>query len=566
MDEQPSPIAFDETIEAPSGVTPAAASAQHRGTATKQAKSRHVALVEGSGSESFGETLAVLRNRLRTVAMLLFVGFAAFLVYRLVFPGNEPFIGSVVTLWAHAGTTLLLGLAVIGLCRRCAMSAVKLRTAEALIFGLPAAFFFVLHYFIMYHCIHLPGERPFIPNVLPLWIMIAFVYALFIPNSWRRAVAVLAPMTLAPVVLFYFMYATVPDFREVAGRPEFGGMLAEQPLIMGLTLLSGVVGVYTINHLRREAIEAKKLGQYHLKRLIGSGGMGEVYLAEHQMMKRPCAVKLIRPEKAGDPQVLARFEREVRTTAQLSHWNNIDIYDYGRTDDGTFYYVMEYLPGHNIGELVEQHGALPAARVVHLIRQVCDALSEAHAMGLVHRDLKPANIYAAIRGGRFDVAKVLDFGLAKPSFATGDMSLTQDGAVTGSPLFMSPEQATGSDDLDHRSDIYSLGAVMYFMLTGRPPFVEDRPLKVMFAHASQDVVPPREVNPEISPAMEAVVLRCLEKDPAHRFPSVHELSVALLEADRDGLWDSDSAAVWWENYGCPDRKRMIAETFQTAAV
>jgi serine/threonine-protein kinase len=335
---------------------------------------------------------------------------------------------------------------------------------------------------------------------------------------------------------------------------------------MGLTLLACVVGVQTINSLRREAFEAKKLGQYRLKRLIGSGGMGEVYLAEHQMMKRPCAIKLIRPEKAGDPRVLARFEREVQTTAKLSHWNNIDIYDYGRTDDGTFYYVMEYLPGHNIGELVERHGALPSARVVHLIRQVCDALAEAHAMGLVHRDLKPANIYSAYRGGRFDVAKVLDFGLAKPSFASEDMALTQDGAVTGSPLFMSPEQATGSDELDHRSDIYSLGAVMYFMLTGRPPFLGDKPLKVMFAHASQDVVPLRELNPEVSPAMERVVLRCLEKDPADRFQSVDELAMALLDADSDGSWTSDSAAAWWEDFGCPERKRMIAETFQAAAV
>jgi serine/threonine-protein kinase len=294
--------------------------------------------------------------------------------------------------------------------------------------------------------------------------------------------------------------------------------------------------------------------------------MGEVYLAEHQLMKRPCAIKLIRPEKAGDPRVLARFEREVRTTAQLSHWNNIDIYDYGRTDDGTFYYVMEYLPGHNIGELVDRHGPLPSARVVHLIKQVCAALAEAHEMGLVHRDLKPANIYSAYRGGVFDVAKVLDFGLAKPRLAADDVSLTQDGSITGSPLFMSPEQATGSDDLDHRSDIYSLGAVMYFMLTGRPPFVDDKPLKVMFAHASREVVPPRELVPAIRPDLEVVVMRCLEKDPDDRFQSVEDLASALTEADREGLWDSDSAAVWWENYGCPERKRLIAETFQTAAV
>jgi serine/threonine-protein kinase len=500
---------------------------------------------------------------------LFFVGFAAFLLARLLFPWEDPTARDRALIWVHVGTTLLLGILAVGLCRSCPMSAVKLRTFEGLLFGVPAAFFLLLHHAMLLHCSHL-SDGPFIPNVLAAWVMMAFAYALFIPNNWRRALAVLVPITLAPVGLFYYLYASVPHFRELAGRPELGGMLIEQPLLMGLTLLGCTVGVQTINSLRREAFEAKKLGQYRLKRLIGSGGMGEVYLAEHQLMKRPCAIKLIRPEKAGDPRVLARFEREVRTTAQLSHWNNIDIYDYGRTDDGTFYYVMEYLPGHNIGELVDMHGPLPSARVVHLIKQVCAALGEAHAMGLVHRDLKPANIYSAYRGGKFDVAKVLDFGLAKPTgpflVATEDTALTQEGSITGSPLFMSPEQATGSDDLDHRSDIYSLGAVMYFMLTGRPPFVDDKPLKVMFAHASRDVVPPRDYVPGIRPDLEAVVLRCLEKDPADRFQSVEDLAAALAEADREGLWDSDSAAVWWENYGCPDRKRLIAETFQTAAV
>lgn len=567
MDEQPSPIAFDETIEAPPGVTPAGGDADYTsGRADARPKRRLVQLVQGGSSQSAGETPAILRSRLRTVSLLFFVGFATFLLYRLLFPWDEPVPGTVTTIWAHAGTTLLLGLVALGLCRKCSLSITTLRTAEGVVFGVAAAFFLVLQYFVLHRCCYLPGERPFIPNIVAPWIMIAYVYALFIPNNWRRAAIVLVPTTFAPVVLFYHMYATVPQFRELTALPEFGGLLVEQPLLMGLTLLSCVVGVHTINSLRREALEARKLGQYHLKRLIGSGGMGEVYLAEHQMMKRPCAIKLIRPEKAGDPRVLARFEREVRTTAKLSHWNNIDIYDYGRTDDGTFYYVMEYLPGHNIGELVQRHGPLPTARVVHLIRQVCDALGEAHAMGLVHRDLKPANIYSAYRGGRFDVAKVLDFGLAKPRFATVDVELTQDGSITGSPLFMSPEQATGSDDVDHRSDIYSLGAVMYFMLTGRPPFVEDRPLKVMFAHASQDVVAPRELNPDIPPAMEAVVLRCLEKDPAARFQSAGELAAALVDADHEGYWDSQSAAVWWENYGCPERKRMIAETFQIAAV
>jgi serine/threonine-protein kinase len=554
----PSSISFAETIEAPLGAT----SANGHPPNGRKGKCR-IAPIGGSPSQTSGETVEVLRSRLRIVSILFFVGFATFLLYRLLFPWDDPTARDNLLTGMHVSTTVLLGVLAIGLCRTCPLSAAKLRVFEGLLFGVPAAFFLLLHHAVLLHCAGL-SDNPFIPNLLAAWIMMAFAYALFIPNNWRRALAVLVPITLAPVGLFYYLYIAAPGFRELTSRPEIGGMLMEQPLIMGLTLLACTVGVHTINSLRREAFEAKKLGQYRLKRLIGSGGMGEVYLAEHQLMKRPCAIKLIRPEKAGDPRVLARFEREVRTTAQLSHWNNIDIYDYGRTDDGTFYYVMEYLPGHNIGELVDQHGPLPAARVVHLVKQVCAALAEAHEMGLVHRDLKPANIYSAYRGGKFDVAKVLDFGLAKPSFASEDASLTQEGSITGSPLFMSPEQATGSDDLDHRSDIYSLGAVMYFMLTGRPPFVDDKPLKVMFAHASLEVVPPRSLVPTIPPDLEAVVLRCLEKEPVDRFQSVEDLAAALVEADREGLWDADSAADWWENYGCPERKRLIAETFQAA--
>ena len=239
--------------------------------------------------------------------------------------------------------------------------------------------------------------------------------------------------------------------------------------MVALAAVSAVLGVHTINSLRDEALRARQLGQYKLKRLIGSGGMGDVYLAEHLLMKRPCAIKVIRPEKAGDPKVLARFEREVQATAKLSHWNSVDIFDYGRAADGTFYYVMEFLPGMNLSELVRRYGPMPASRAIHLVRQACNALAEAHDLGLVHRDIKPANIFAAIRGGRYDVAKLLDFGLAKPLMNVEAAQLTQEGAITGSPLYMSPEQAIGDREPDARSDIYAVGAVLYFLVAGRPP-------------------------------------------------------------------------------------------------
>jgi serine/threonine-protein kinase len=273
--------------------------------------------------------------------------------------------------------------------------------------------------------------------------------------------------------------------------------------------------------------------------------MGEVYLAEHQLLKRPCAIKVIRPGKADDPKVLARFEREVRATAGLSHWNTVEIFDYGRTEDGTFYYVMEYLPGFSLSELVERYGPLPPARVVYLLRQTCDALREAHAAGLIHRDIKPGNIFAAQRGGVYDVAKLLDFGLAKPLMSSESLQLTQEGAITGSPLYMSPEQALGEVEPDARGDIYSLGAVAYFLLTGSPPFDGDKPMKVLLAHAHEEVVPPSHVRPEIPADLEQIVLRCLAKGPEDRFQTVNSLGQALSECEIAGDWSREHAARWW---------------------
>ena len=273
--------------------------------------------------------------------------------------------------------------------------------------------------------------------------------------------------------------------------------------------------------------------------------MGEVYLAEHLLLKRPCAIKLIRADKAGQSRALARFEQEVKATAKLTHWNTVEIYDYGRSEDGTFFYVMEYLPGLNLGQIVEMYGPLRAARVIHLLRQTCDALAEAHDQGLIHRDIKPANIFAAHRGGVYDVAKLLDFGLAKPLTNIDNVAVTTEGSITGSPLFMSPEQATGERELDARSDIYSLGVVAYYLLTGVYPFASDTPMKVILAHVSDTPVPPSQHNPSIPDALERTVMRCLHKDPAHRFQDATGLRRALSQCDEADDWTRQLATEWW---------------------
>jgi serine/threonine-protein kinase len=311
----------------------------------------------------------------------------------------------------------------------------------------------------------------------------------------------------------------------------FADYIVPMSIYLAIAVAIAVYGTHRIELLRREAFRNRQLGQYQLKRRLGSGGMGEVYLAEHLLLKQPCAVKLIRPECAGDA-TLRRFEREVRATARLKHWNTVQIYDYGRAADGTFYYVMEHLDGLTLEELVKRHGPLTPGRAVHVLRQVCLALREAHGLGLVHRDIKPGNVMLCKRGVVADVVKVLDFGLVKAVGLDGPQeTLTQEGTITGTPTDMSPEQASGQDVLDGRSDIYSLGGVAYFLLTGQPPFQRDRAVQLLVAHIHEPVRPLTDLRADVPSDLQQVVLRCLEKDPGQRFSDVNSLQQALEGCD-----------------------------------
>ena len=557
--ETPSPLHAQATAASAHSVS--GSGVQSGAEMLRQAARGMVGLVEGGSAHLTSETRDLLRQRLRLAAALFFGGLLAFLIQDL--GPNAHCAGWM--FWVHLSVTAVMGQMVWLLSNRAEMSLGRLRLAELVVFGDPALLFVVINLQSIQKAAN-AVEGAYLPPVVVPWLLLIFTYALFIPNNWRRAAIVLGLMGIAPLLVLAYEHLTSLDFQASLQSDLYRNYELEQILVMILAVVTAVVGVHTINNLRVQAFEAKQLGQYRLKQKLGAGGMGEVYLAEHQMMKRPCAVKVIRPEKAGDAKTLARFEREVRSTAKLSHWNSIDIYDYGNTPDGTFYYVMEYLPGHNIGELVESYGALPPARVVYLMNQVCQALAEAHGIGLVHRDIKPANIFCAYRGGEFDVAKLLDFGLAKPALEMGEATLTQEGSITGSPLYMSPEQATGEREADARSDIYSLGAVLYHVATGRPPFEYTQSVKVIIAHASEQVVPPREVNPNIPPELEEIILRCLEKDADHRFQDVASLRRALTNAELPDRWSSKDAADWWRGHGCPERKAMAAAAIEAAAV
>jgi hypothetical protein len=295
--------------------------------------------------------------------------------------------------------------------------------------------------------------------------------------------------------------------------------------------------------------DAMHLGRYTLGTKIGEGGMGEVYRAEHAMLRRPTAVKLLLPSKLSASS-LERFEREVQLTSRLSHPNTIAIYDYGRTPDGIFYYAMEYLDGLSLESLVASDGVQPAGRVVHILLQAAGALAEAHGVGLIHRDIKPANIMLCERGGMPDVVKVVDFGLVKNLDAeTTDVALTNTNALTGTPLYLAPESITRPDKIDERIDIYALGAVGYFLITGTPPFSGHNVVEIAGHHLHTEPERPSvRLGRSVPPKLDALVLQCLAKDPEARPRDAQELLTALLECEIESPWSGSAARTWWANW------------------
>lgn len=322
--------------------------------------------------------------------------------------------------------------------------------------------------------------------------------------------------------------------------------------LLGIATLAMLFSMLRADRLaeqaRRDAIELKRLGQYTLEEKLGEGGMGVVYRARHAMLHRPTAVKFLDVAKTNE-KAIARFEREVQLTAQLNHPNTIAIYDYGRTPEGVFYYAMEYLDGINLEDLIARHGAQPEGRVIHLLKQVCGSLSEAHSIGLIHRDVKPANILLNARGGQFDVVKLLDFGLVKVSENSNAALVTNAGGVVGTPLYMSPEAFKSPDKVDARSDLYAVGAVGYFLLTGTPLFFGDSVLDIL-NHQVKTAPDPisQRANQPVSAELEQLLMRCLAKSAAERPASSSELVEALDQLPTAGSWTDSDARKWWRRY------------------
>lgn len=513
------------------------------GKSADTSKSRRcmVELLTGSGHELSDEMDVVVFSRLRIAAMLLFAGTVVFFVYGLLF-GATTATRSLATLVTatHLSVTSALALFLVVTHASKPWTGWKLRLGEWLVFGGTALLFFMFTLTMLIDS----AAIGFVAKANGPWVVLIFTYALFIPNSWVRALRVIVPMALGPMAATAVAWMMSEPFRDLLLDPRFSDAIPVTFLSSAVSAVIATYGVRTIRTLRAEAHQAKQLGQYRLTRLLGAGGMGEVYEAEHLLLKRRCAIKVIRPEKAGDPNVLKRFEREVRSTARLRHWNTVDIYDYGHTDDGTFYYVMEFLPGINLQQLVERHGPLPEERVNHLIQQVCDALSEAHADGLVHRDIKPANLFLTQLGRQHDVVKVLDFGLVRSvETMPTDIEITQQNVILGSPAYMPPEQASG-EAVDPRSDIYALGIVMHYLLTGETPFTGKSALEVIMAHARKS---PPPLPSHVSESLAAVVARCLAKEPSQRFQSADDLKCALRHCVAEDQWTWKRANEWWKD-------------------
>ena len=295
--------------------------------------------------------------------------------------------------------------------------------------------------------------------------------------------------------------------------------------------------------LQEKAIEARQLGQYTLEQKIGEGGMGEIFRARHAMLRRPTAIKVMTGD--GSEAALRRFEKEVQLTARLTHPNTISIYDYGRTPDGRFYYAMELLEGMTLEELVARAGPQPCGRVIHILLQVCGALREAHAVGLIHRDIKPANVYLCSRGAVHDVVKVLDFGLVREFRSDGSVTGSNLDILVGTPLYLSPEAILSPAQLDSRADIYALGALAYVLLTGAPPFAGRTLVELCGHHLHSVPEPPSSRGVAVAPDLEEVVLACLAKEPSARPQTAQELAERLRRCRDRGSWGEAEAELWW---------------------
>jgi hypothetical protein len=392
----------------------------------------------------------------------------------------------------------------------------------------------------------LSGTMPNIPMVS--WsALLILTFATISPTSPRRMlIAGVAAATMDPLVAW---------IRYLQGLPTISPQMALIHYLPNyIAAFIAMVPFKVMHGLGKQLREAQDLGSYQLVERLGQGGMGEVWRAKHRLLARNAAVKLVRPEVLGaggaeDAHMIRRrFEREAQSTAALGSPHTIRVFDYGATEDGTFYYVMELLSGRDLESLVREFGPVPPDRTLFLLRQVCHSLAEAHARGLVHRDIKPANIYVCRLGLEFDFVKVLDFGLVKVRQPGGRDALTTTIEHTsGTPAYMAPEIILGASNVDRRADVYALGCVAYYLLTGQLVFEADTPMSMLMQHVQAEPVPPSQrTELKIPRELDEFVLACLNKDPRKRPQDAEELLEKVWQCKTCETWNQQSARGWWE--------------------
>jgi eukaryotic-like serine/threonine-protein kinase len=392
-------------------------------------------------------------------------------------------------------------------------------------------------------------------TALLLGIFVVFTRAIILPTSARRT-AVISSVVLGCLLVSAIALAATYEQDLPAVAYVIGALV-----LCSVATVLATLGSSVLHGLRRNFDKAVQLGRYTLEAKIGEGGMGVVYRANHVLLRRPTAIKLVQHERHGR-EALDRFEREVQHTSQLTHPNTVAVFDYGRSPDGVFYYAMEYLDGVDLEKLVRTFGPQSPGRVVRILEQVCGALQEAHDRGLVHRDIKPANIILCERGAVPDVAKVVDFGLAKEIAADGDTAHV----ILGTPAFLAPEAITAPSTIGPAADLYALGAVGYFLLTGRRMFEGTTSLDICLKHVTTTPTPLRELAPQTPTALADVLMQCIAKDPAARPASALALARLLRAADPHD-WDRDAARRWWaERAAASDVQSLSRAPTQTVTI
>lgn len=495
------------------------------------------------------DTGALLRSRLRVFAPLMSLIEALGAIRFLVL---SPIGAAVPALLA-----VVSGVVAVLLWSRRELSCNALRLLKHLLFGGLVAGLGLNLYLLLGASLTAGDQAAFLSliNRIPgLWLMVIFAYTVFVSETWKQALAfvlVCVGADLAGALALRMQFGSIvglvgeSEFIEVA---SFGALL----LLAGGGI--GVFGTHVLNTYRRSLAETNEAGMYHLIDRLGVGGMGEVWRAEHRLLARRAAIKMIRPEllqvggTVAPDVVRGRFEREARATAALQSPHTVQLYDYGVAADGTFFYVMELLNGVDLQELVQRFGPLSSSRVVHVLRQAAESLHEAHQRGMVHRDIKPANIHLGHLAGQYDWVKVLDFGLVR-SFETGpsDPQLTREGATTGTPAFFPPEMSLEGSVADSRSDVYALAAVGYWLLTGQLVFEGAGPMDMIIKHVKEEPVPPSQrTEIAVSAGLERAILAGLAKAPDDRPQSMRAFADLLRQEAIVPPWTQENAARWWQ--------------------